>query len=95
LACRFGGEEFSLIISEVDTQGTYRCVDNIREAIKHLALHHRGQTLGTITISAGIATFPAHGSNAEDLMRAADDALYRAKKGGRDRIMIHELVETS
>jgi diguanylate cyclase (GGDEF)-like protein/PAS domain S-box-containing protein len=95
LACRFGGEEFSLIISEVDTQGTYRCVDNIREAIKHLALHHRGQTLGTITISAGIATYPAHGSNAEDLMRAADDALYRAKKAGRDRIMIHELVETS
>jgi diguanylate cyclase (GGDEF)-like protein/PAS domain S-box-containing protein len=95
LACRFGGEEFALIISEVDTQGTYRCVDNIREAIKHLALHHRGQTLGTITISAGIATYPAHGNNAEDLMRAADDALYRAKKDGRDRIMIHELVETS
>jgi diguanylate cyclase (GGDEF)-like protein len=93
LACRFGGEEFSLIIAEVDSEGTIRCVENIREAVRHLALQHRGQTLGTITVSAGIAVFPEHGGNPEDLVRAADEALYRAKKSGRDRIVIYEPQE--
>ena len=94
LACRYGGEEFSLIIAEVDTEGTHKCVESIREAIKHLSLNHRGQTLGTITVSAGIATFPAHGNTSEDLIRAADDALYQAKKSGRDRIVVYEPSET-
>jgi len=95
LACRYGGEEFSLIVAEVDTAGTHKCVESIREAIKHLSLHHRGQTLGTITVSAGIATFPAHGDNSEDLIHAADEALYRAKKAGRDRIFVYEALESS
>src|ERR1700722_5632549 len=89
-ACRYGGEEFSLILAEVDTEGTYKCVESIRESIKHLSLHHRGQTLGTITVSAGIATFPTHGSTMEDLIRCADEALYRAKKSGRDCISVYE-----
>jgi diguanylate cyclase (GGDEF)-like protein/PAS domain S-box-containing protein len=95
LACRYGGEEFSLILAEVDTEGTHKCVESIREAIKHLSLHHRGQTLGTITVSAGIATFPAHGDNSEDLIRAADEALYQAKKAGRDCIFVYEPLESS
>jgi len=94
LACRYGGEEFSLIVAEVDTEGTQKCVESIREAIKHLSLHHRGQTLGTITVSAGIATYPAHADDSEDLMRAADEALYRAKKAGRDCIFVIESLES-
>ena len=88
LACRYGGEEFSIIIAEVDADGAYKCVESIRDAIKHLSLHHRGQTLGAITISAGIASFPVHGDNPDDLIHAADKALYRAKKDGRDRIVV-------
>ena len=94
LACRYGGEEFSLIIAEVNAEGTYKCVESIRESIKHLALHHRGQTLGTITVSAGIATFPAHGTTSEELICCADDALYRAKKSGRDCIHVYEPQES-
>ena len=94
LACRYGGEEFSLIIAEVNTGGTYTCVEGIRESIKHLSLHHRGQTLGTITVSAGIAMFPTHGNTSEDLVRCADEALYRAKKSGRDRICVYEPQES-
>jgi diguanylate cyclase (GGDEF)-like protein/PAS domain S-box-containing protein len=90
LACRYGGEEFSLILAEVDAEGAYKCVESIRESIKHLSLHHRGQTLGTITVSAGIATFPAHGNTSEDLIRCADESLYRAKKSGRDCIIVYE-----
>ena len=95
LACRYGGEEFSLIVAEVDIEGTHKCVEGIRDAIKHLSLHHRGQTLGTITVSAGIATYPAHADNSEELILAADEALYRAKKAGRDCIFIHEPLESS
>jgi diguanylate cyclase (GGDEF)-like protein len=95
LACRYGGEEFSLIVAEVDIEGTHKCVEGIRDAIKHLSLHHRGQTLGTITVSAGIATYPAHADNSEDLIRAADEALYQAKKAGRDRIFVYEPLESS
>jgi len=94
LACRYGGEEFSVIVAEVDTDGAYKCTEGIRDAIKHLSLHNRGQTLGTITVSAGIASYPAHADNSEDLMRAADEALYQAKKSGRDRILVHEPLES-
>jgi diguanylate cyclase (GGDEF)-like protein/PAS domain S-box-containing protein len=95
LACRYGGEEFSLIIAEVDTEGTVKCVENIREAIKHLSLHHRGQTLGTITVSAGVAAYPTHGDNSEELIRAADESLYQAKKAGRDCVFVYQRVESS
>jgi len=94
LACRYGGEEFSLIIAEVDTDGARKCTVDIREAIKHISLHNRGQMLGTITISAGIATYPAHAYKSEDLIRAADEALYQAKKAGRDRILVCEPLES-
>lgn len=94
LACRYGGEEFSLIIAEVDTEGTHKCVESIREAIKHLSLHHRGQTLGTITVSAGIATYPAHADSSEELIRTADEALYQAKKAGRDCSFIYQPLES-
>ncbi len=95
LACRYGGEEFSLIIAEVNAEGAHKCAESIRETIKHLSLHHRGQTLGTITVSAGIATFPAHGTNSEELIRAADEALYRSKKAGRDCISVYEPTEST
>jgi diguanylate cyclase (GGDEF)-like protein len=95
LACRFGGEEFSLILAEVDAEGACKCVNGIRDAIKHLSLQNRGQTLGTVTISAGIATYPIYGENAKDLIHAADKTLYRAKKAGRDCIFLCEMPESS
>ena len=95
LACRYGGEEFSLIVAEVDIEGTLKCVESVREAIKHLSLHHGGQTLGTITVSAGVATYPAHAINSEDLMRAADQALYQAKKAGRDCVYVYQPLESA
>jgi len=94
LACRYGGEEFSLILADADTEGAQKCVESIRESVKHLSISNRGQTIGTITVSAGIATFPAHSDNAEDLLHAADEALYRAKKAGRDCISVYEPLES-
>jgi diguanylate cyclase (GGDEF)-like protein len=88
VACRYGGEEFALILAETDTEGARLCVENIRKEIKNLHLHHRGQALGAVTISAGVAAFPNYGATAEELMRAADLALYQAKSEGRDRVFV-------
>ena len=90
IACRFGGEEFSLILCEADIEGAAKCVRGICEAVKHLSVKYRGETLGGLTLSAGIANFPAHGDNLEDLINAADTALYTAKREGRDRTIIYD-----
>jgi diguanylate cyclase (GGDEF)-like protein len=95
VACRYGGEEFSLILAEVDTDGARKCLESIRESIRQLSLNHRGQILGSVTLSAGVAAFPNHGENPEDLIRAADEALYGAKKAGRNRIVIYEPLESN
>jgi diguanylate cyclase (GGDEF)-like protein len=94
IACRFGGEEFSLVLCEADVEGTLKCVRNICDAVKHLSVDYRGQTLGRVTISAGIANFPAHHDNLEDLLNAADMALYQAKNNGRDCVVIYDGRET-
>jgi diguanylate cyclase (GGDEF)-like protein len=94
LACRFGGEEFSLVLCEADVQGTLTCVNGICEAVKHLSIEYRGQTLGRITVSAGIANFPMHHHNMDDLIAAADTALYKAKNSGRDCVVIYDAQET-
>jgi diguanylate cyclase (GGDEF)-like protein len=60
----------------------------LREELKLLQVQHGGQLLGSVTLSMGIAAFPTHASNAETLVKAADKALYQAKKEGRDRIIV-------
>jgi diguanylate cyclase (GGDEF)-like protein len=90
LACRFGGEEFAFILSETDANGAQICVEKLREEVKRLILDHRGQKLGSITMSAGVASFPFDARNGEDLIHAADEALYTAKKEGRDRVIIFQ-----
>jgi diguanylate cyclase (GGDEF)-like protein len=95
LACRFGGEEFALILSEADANGARMCVEKILDNVKQLALQFRGQSLGTVTVSAGVACFPANGDNSTTLIHMADTALYRAKREGRDRVVVceeHELA---
>jgi len=86
VACRFGGEEFVLILTDTSLEIAYRRAEVLREEIACLAVQHNGQTLGKITMSAGIAAFPDHGTSSEELIRKSDMALYKAKKDGRDRI---------
>jgi diguanylate cyclase (GGDEF)-like protein/PAS domain S-box-containing protein len=87
IACRYGGEELTLILPDATLSETYRRAEQIREAIKNLVLEHRGELLGIITASLGIACFPTAGLTGDDLIRAADIALYRAKALGRDRVV--------
>lgn len=84
--CRYGGEEFVVIMPDTDEQTAARRAEMVREAVSNIRLHFRGELLGSVTVSLGIATYPESGSGAGDLIRLADGALYRAKRSGRNRV---------
>jgi diguanylate cyclase (GGDEF)-like protein len=87
LACRFGGEEIVLLLPECELDAALDRAEKIRRAISLLEVQVNGRTLGTVTASFGVATFPKHGDTPEALLHAADLALYRAKHEGRNRVM--------
>jgi diguanylate cyclase (GGDEF)-like protein/PAS domain S-box-containing protein len=88
IASRYGGEEFVFFLPESSAENTFKRADQLREEVKNLKVHHGGELLASITLSMGISIYPDQGSNAEDLLRVADAALYRAKQEGRDRVII-------
>jgi diguanylate cyclase (GGDEF)-like protein len=88
VACRYGGDEFVIILTETSLETARRRARQLREGIKTLTVPHRGQYLTPPTVSMGAALYPDHGSSADELIRAADDALYKAKARGRDCIVV-------
>jgi diguanylate cyclase (GGDEF)-like protein/PAS domain S-box-containing protein len=88
IACRYGGEEFALILSGASLDAARQRAELLREDLKQLIVKHAGEVLGNITVSTGISVFPNHGASAEELLRAADAALYRAKAEGRDQVVM-------
>lgn len=88
IACRYGGEEFVLILPEATAAIAAERTEAIRKEVEGLALTYRGHTLGRITISIGTAMFPDDGATAEELVRAADKSLFQAKTEGRDRVVL-------
>jgi diguanylate cyclase (GGDEF)-like protein len=86
IACRYGGEEFSLILSPSTADGARQRAEKIREGAGLLSVSQADRTLGAITLSLGVAIFPDHASNAAAMVKAADVALYQAKGGGRNRV---------
>jgi diguanylate cyclase (GGDEF)-like protein/PAS domain S-box-containing protein len=88
IACRYGGEEFTLIMPEAALEVTLRRAEKLRQEVKDLRVQQRGQSLGVVTVSVGVAIYPEFGATAEAIIRAADLALYRAKAAGRDRVEV-------
>ena len=86
VACRYGGEEFLLVLPACAVDDAYSKAEAIREAIAQLHVFSRGTALPRITASLGIACYPEDGERMEDLITAADSALYRAKSMGRNCI---------
>lgn len=87
IACRYGGEELTLILPDASLPDAQRRAEQLREGVKQLQVQHRQQRLDAISISLGVACFPEHGRNGETLIQSADTALYQAKREGRDRVV--------
>ena len=88
--CRYGGEEFVVILPTATLEGAQIRAEAIRSKLRELTVLHQGQTLGTITVSIGVSAFPNHGASPRELLAAADAALYTAKREGRDRVAVAE-----
>jgi diguanylate cyclase (GGDEF)-like protein len=87
IACRYGGEEITLILPDATLADARQRAEDLREAVKRIAVKDRGRSIGNISVSVGLASFPDHGTSSEALLRAADAALYRAKERGRDCVV--------
>ncbi|MGA9533132.1 MAG: GGDEF domain-containing protein, partial [Anaerolineales bacterium] len=87
IACRYGGEEFVLVLPDAPLGAGQGKAEKIREDIAAFRMSYQGQSLGPITVSLGVAAFPEHGLDGDALLRLADAAMYRAKKEGRNRTM--------
>jgi diguanylate cyclase (GGDEF)-like protein len=90
VVCRYGGEEFVLILPDATADDSFRRMEQLRVAATQLYVKHREQSIGAPSFSGGIAAFPTNGDKAEELLRAADTALYRAKTTGRSCLVIAE-----
>jgi diguanylate cyclase (GGDEF)-like protein len=87
LCARYGGEEMAVLLPGVGLAGALRIAESIRLAIEHQPIQLE-QSVLHVTASSGIACFPQHGSNSEELIAAADSGLYAAKENGRNRVEI-------
>jgi diguanylate cyclase (GGDEF)-like protein len=87
VACRYGGEEFLIVLTSCSMDDAYAKAEAIREAIAQQQVFTRGTALPRITASLGIASYPEDGDRMERLIAEADAALYRAKATGRNRIV--------
>ena len=88
IVCRFGGDEFAIILSEVDEIALYKTAEKIREEVKSLKVMYQGVSLGPIAVSLGLAIAFQHGVTRNELVLHADNSLLAAKQQGKDRIVM-------
>ncbi|MEX1201402.1 MAG: diguanylate cyclase [Methylophaga sp.] len=91
LPCRLGGEEFLVILPECDAESAMTLAEALRQKISELILFHHGKSLGVLTASIGVASWPTPFEDDTKLISAADAALYAAKKAGRDQVRLAQL----
>ncbi len=85
--CRYGGEEFCIVCPDISPEDAVHVAEKLCEAIRRLDLQHDQKSLGKLSISVGVAMYPAHGTTAGSLIQRADEFLYMAKEQGRDRVV--------
>jgi len=93
IACRYGGEEFTVLLPETDLDNTLIVAGKIGRSVREHNFVFGSKAFGPITISIGAVVFPLHGQNMEQLLKNADDALYEAKRQGRDRVVASDKSE--
>jgi diguanylate cyclase (GGDEF)-like protein len=95
ITCRYGGEEFTIFAPGAALADGERRADALRQAVASMSLVHNGRPVGAITASFGVAAFPLHGATPAEVLQAADEALYRAKKAGRNRVEVAPQKESA
>ena len=96
VVARYGGEEFSVILVDTAKFTAAKIAERLRERVSsHEFPHGDEQPSGRLAISLGVATFPEDAISAEVLVRAADDALYAAKRAGRNRVVLASTIEAN
>ncbi|HVV44700.1 MAG TPA: GGDEF domain-containing protein [Bryobacteraceae bacterium] len=88
IACRYGGEEFTLILPEAGLADAVERAEQLCRLVNSIDFQYRGRPLPKTSISIGVATCPEHAAAREPLLQAADRALYRAKEEGRNRVVV-------
>jgi len=88
IACRFGGEEFLIVLLDISPQDVLTRAESIREGIEQIHIIHHDQILPKITVSIGISMYPENGQEVKQLIEIADKALYQAKKEGRNKVVM-------
>src|SRR2546430_6595151 len=89
VASRYGGEEFLVLLPECPFDAALRRAERMREEVAKLELRYGDKPLGPVTVSLGVAVFPDHTKESEELLRCADEALYAAKQAGRNRVVAY------
>ena len=84
--CRFGGEEFVVLLPGATVEAAAHKAEEIRARIEGLVVRYVDGNLPRITISIGVAAYPGAGDSPQSVLKSADEALYRAKDGGRNRV---------
>jgi len=88
VACRYGGDEFVLIMPDSSLEDTRHRVQQILEKVKEVRIWHGDQLLESLTVSAGVAVAHEHNFNEREILRAADEVLYAAKQTGYDHVVV-------
>jgi diguanylate cyclase (GGDEF)-like protein len=88
LSGRIGGDEFAILFKGTEREQALLVMEKIRQEVQNFQLPLNQQVISGISVSAGIAAFPIDGRTFSELMRKADQALYRAKVGGRDKVRL-------
>jgi diguanylate cyclase (GGDEF)-like protein len=92
VVCRYGGEEFAILLSQTDPQYSLGVAEKLRRVVETWQFPGVPRA---VTISAGVATYPEHGLGRDDLMKAADAGLYAAKQAGRNRVLMGPLARSA
>ncbi len=88
VVCRYGGEEFIIILPAIGREMAVARAEELRRLVEEeMRVEWRGERLA-VTVSIGVALFPDHGATADEVIAAADEALYRSKQGGRNRVTL-------
>jgi diguanylate cyclase (GGDEF)-like protein len=88
ILCRYGGEEFALVMAHASPGTMLERAEKLCLGVQNLEIESDGQRVGPITLSVGVAIFPDHGESGQAVLQAADAALYRAKAAGRNCVVM-------